>query len=1360
MKLIKGLLIAAVVAAGSGLEAATGASEADAIVLKPKTAVQKAQVTLVQEGTNHVCYYKIVASKGKAYTLWLSDFAGGEIKIDEVNAQLFGEGFEMGPTAKFEAAQCGDTVRWVMSGKEWADESGWSGGGSGSGSDPWGGSWGDWGDDSSKTPNTWPYYVRVTGAKGETATLNYQIGNAIPPGVEQNPLVLKPTTTEQTTETLSFLSQNYYLQLDMKAGARYHFKTSGGSADNELALESAIGGLMRHLKAAPGNDYETIVPSASGTYKVWISSSAGLGATARLTYRVDAERTLKQHAVTATLVANQSVSSCKPGHLNAWDTLAYDAIIDECLYKFTAEKGVDYLALTEGASKDLLMRVYDSKGNVIASNDGDGVGQNVRCAIPAATKKSDYYIGVCENLGLDDDSVTPAYLPVNLSVRSVDLADGLIPLTPAIGEKTNSTAVVCAKDPAGLVAPTPLGDSCWSHVYTIAGRKGVTYALASSWAADAGSQKLAAEVYTLSGKKEMLVTTGDLTPGRAAALVFPAMDNAVHYVRVRPAAGMGLAVPAYKVHAMGYAQGGGALGSLKVVLKGTDAATWMLNSEKAEYASGDSMLLPAGRYTVKFVKVKGFGTPENKTVDVAVGEMKEVETYYGDTFDTEDDTTAGATKWSLKNAETEKTALSRTLWKTDSADCFEIAGKDGYLYDIHLNQDEKTDRDAVFTIEDSAGKVVYGPVTEVPQAELPAAKSKKYYLKVVHKDKANPGNTAYVLNGHFANVGAIKFAKESVSVKDNATSVKLTVNRTAKDGMVRVRYRTVANTAEANKQFVPHEDVLEWADKDGKAKPIEIKLIPKLLSVKTKDVDFKVVLEDAGGQYPALITARECTVTIQDTGKYATAAAAYAAANKTKKATTKDESVPLRAGTYYGVVKTPSTTNGLPALASVTLTVSAKDVNDPSKDTLSAKVALAGKTYTFKPAKGEQAWDEGEPGGVFKKKLLLTQKFGTEIVSNVLTVSVHDGKAADWTKVEQETADLTMNVPDVKGKGFQANIAYSGTVFRQNAKIQGYLDAVTNFFGYYTVSLVPRETKLTSGLEPTEGSGLPSGNGYLTVTVDNKGGAKVAGLLADGTKVSASATACAIFADETSANGYTMHVPVFGAKSPYCFGGLIVLTARKDANRPDGKGYKVVVDLNDSRFVWNNDNAALTYDGKAGWRMELATVGGWYDKVVNLQAYYNDRAQQFSIDTLEAEGFPKEIFASGFSVVTEAQPDGEDVDLAGDKMSTAKKALVKVGGRTDFAASVNPCNVQVKLARATGIVTGSCSVWSESGTAQKEITGFKHNGVITLDRDDGAYEFLSVDVISAGFLNKSIQVGNRKWAFSVPFGLTAEPLED
>jgi len=78
-------------------------------------------------------------------------------------------------------------------------------------------------------------------------------------------------------------------------------------------------------------------------------------------------------------------------------------------------------------------------------------------------------------------------------------------------------------------------------------------------------------------------------------------------------------------------------------------------------------------------------------------------------------------------------------------------------------------------------------------------------------------------------------------------------------------------------------------------------------------------------------------------------------------------------------------------------------------------------------------------------------------------------------------------------------------------------------------------------------------------------------------------------------------------------------------------------------------------------------------------------------------------------------------------------------------------------------VTGSFSIWSENedGTAQKEVTSIKHNGVLVIARD--GYAPLPDDVASAGFCTKSVKVtdvnedtgktSTRNWTFSLPFNL-------
>ena len=259
-------------------------------------------------------------------------------------------------------------------------------------------------------------------------------------------------------------------------------------------------------------------------------------------------------------------------------------------------------------------------------------------------------------------------------------------------------------------------------------------------------------------------------------------------------------------------------------------------------------------------------------------------------------------------------------------------------------------------------------------------------------------------------------------------------------------------------------------------------------------------------------------------------------------------------------------------------------------------------------------------------------------------------------------------------------------------------------------------------------------------------------MLADGaTKPSVSVTAAAIVPDEGSSTGYSMQVPLFFVKKPMVFGGTLRLYAGADG---------VVVVDSSKALAWNNDNEKLTRSGEEGYRLPVVPVGGWYDTVLNLQSYY--RSYAFEVGTAGIEEFPKEPLAAGYSYAA-VQPLGTEVDLSGDVFSAAKQVLVKNGRLNDLEASVNPCKVQVKLARATGIVTGTFALWSETadGSAQKQVTGLKHNGVLLLSREAGSR--LADDVFSAGFFTQAVNLTEyneatgrtsmRKWTFSAPFNL-------
>lgn len=771
----------------------------------------------------------------------------------------------------------------------------------------------------------------------------------------------------------------------------------------------------------------------------------------------------------------------------------------------------------------------------------------------------------------------------------------------------------------------------------------------------------------------------------------------------------------------------GTLGRVTVRTKGVDGK-WSVKGARDLYASGDTVAV-LGAQTIVFQRVNGFTTPaEQKATPTEDQTDIEVVGVYNDTFDPKDDTVAGATRI---NPAAKAAKAPRTLFAEDKADHFSFTARDGVYYNFDLAD---LAGDAVMTVfkkGDAAETPVAGPATRIRQL---APGKGDWIVRVAHADVDSPADGKYELEHSSANVGAISFARTALSAKKSAGAVALTVNRSSAEGKVRVRYGTVNGTAQPGVDYVAQQGELVWENGDRKAKTITIKLIPEVFAEEALARQFKVRLraveadELADDEYPAAFTAGkdEAVVTVTETKARAAA--------PVRGATTKTEDVPLEVGNYQGVIAEDGSalTNGFPALASVTF--SAKNA---AKRALSAKVTVAGKSYSF----AADTWDAAASDATNAVATLTqVQRAGKAAYTNVLVVTVARGMTTNaWAFAEGDAeVCLTMNVPDARGTGVQEEVVYAGTLFRDNAKIQAYLNAVTNAAGYYTAALVP------SGVFAADG--VPAGNGYLTLTLDARGKARVAGMLADGTTRLSYSSIVAV-RDE----GDTLLVPVFVARSPYCFGGTLKLVRGEDG--------AYFVDSSEL-LAWNNDNAALTYDGEEGWRMELEPVGGYFNTVDNLQAHYLTHAVSVSA---AVEDIPGEALASGYSFVAGVTPDGKDVSLQGNALSTERKALVRDGRAYDLEKSVNPCNVQVRLARATGLVTGSFSLWTanEEGV-QKEISNIKHTGVLLLTRDD--YASLDAEVLSAGFFTQRVSLSEtdangrakrRNYTASLPFNIRA-----
>ena len=310
---MKRILIAALGAlclVGSGYGAKNPLNEKYATKLSPKTSVKTTTVRLYktkddQKQTVYRCYCKMTLQKGKAYTVWLTGInssnsnirirtAYGQDPLDYTKGDKNAAWNINEPLAHFENIDCGVETRWLVSGKQWAndwtddwDTTSWTD----AVKDDWGINWG-----KSTTPNSWTYYILIEGKKGSTAKLNYAIGNKIPKGVAANPLVIKPTNKVQEKTLLDgFMGEFYYVQAKLKGGVCYRFGTKGGSSANKLSFDTTYNlnlGILGPYGAwnKSTNGAISFIPDGDQTVLMRIRSSKGYKAKGKIRFFIGINR--------------------------------------------------------------------------------------------------------------------------------------------------------------------------------------------------------------------------------------------------------------------------------------------------------------------------------------------------------------------------------------------------------------------------------------------------------------------------------------------------------------------------------------------------------------------------------------------------------------------------------------------------------------------------------------------------------------------------------------------------------------------------------------------------------------------------------------------------------------------------------------------------------------------------------------------------------------------------------------------------------------------------------------------------------------------------------------------------------------
>ena len=204
------------------------------------------------------------------------------------------------------------------------------------------------------------------------------------------------------------------------------------------------------------------------------------------------------------------------------------------------------------------------------------------------------------------------------------------------------------------------------------------------------------------------------------------------------------------------------------------------------------------------------------------------------------------------------------------------------------------------------------------------------------------------------------------------------------------------------------------------------------------------------------------------------------------------------------------------------------------------------------------------------------------------------------------------------------------------------------------------------------------------------------------------------------------------------------------------RGHKLKMDVNDVPVVradsdvrWVNGDFKSTRNGNGGFALEIEPTGGWYNTVWNLQAYYIN--SDLYVRGLDEWLLPTELLGETLT---------EFVSYPG-----IIPEYLGVKGNTMSAETASPSDLVFTLRRATGLFSGSFSIWGSDGTeATTKIGTYSHRGVLLLSADEDAAELpmkaLYGNATAAGFCTIPVKVpsatgGTRTWKCSLPFLIEA-----
>jgi len=791
------------------------------------------EVTLVDElwdgesSGNGVYYFKVSLKKGTEYTFWSEGSA-------EVNDAYLG------------------TVD-----KEWGDV---------------------WGDFSSETTydqlNFWltvsaedwewddelsggTYYLVVTGDIGDSVTIHSSYGvqsEVLPTGIYENPKSLRISTSEQP-ESGNFINGEYYFKADLEEGLKYIFSTEGGSSNDVFTLDIYPDEDeyfdFPDVYEEPIDDYNsiyTVVAQGSGMHIIVFSGIEDVSPFT-LIYRQVPTRLPKEHeSINLDLGEGREIISeeVNIGKRNAEDSGYYDNVIDEQLFHLDLSNDEIYIfeSFGEQCPSGIVMEVYNRYGEVVAQNCRKSPTDSHTKIFFTPERRGDYWIGICQRF---DEYAVPIQSVLAVSVVNEDLEGQVDEWDPCDNNWEGASALsptpIAVEDYSKSAVETgvaqgehTLGASDWSDWYCIAARQGLVYKLQVDIEDGWDDFQLCADIYIENRSK---LTLFDHIEDLAEGGEFEAEEHETYYIEVYLSYAQGLDYGPYTIYSAAFSDDGD-LGVLQVNIGGAtleQGAGWSLESDGSSapvYPGNASVLLPAGEQVINFESTRNWSSPSPQVVMVSGGtEPTVVNVKYSDLYDPDDNEQEEATSLRPSN---KIQSLARSLWENDSADWFEFSLRAGTYITLDF---ESFEGSPIIELYDEQGQ----PLAEGEYVRFLSEGGGDYTFKVTHFDPFNAVDSSYVLRYQSHLVGAVEIDKEAYKVKEGSEFAEVSVGRSGKEGAIRVRYWTEAQSAAPGIDYKPVQGELVWLNGDGKDKDILVPLIPDLRTNWDADKMFKVYIE-------------------------------------------------------------------------------------------------------------------------------------------------------------------------------------------------------------------------------------------------------------------------------------------------------------------------------------------------------------------------------------------------------------------------------------------------------------------------------------------------------------------------------------